>query len=360
MLEKYFKLISMLLAGAILITGIAGCKSQTTTSLTPQKTRVIVDMYGRKVTVPDPINRVLCDGPVEAELVYMIAPDKLAGLVSSYDGDPPLVPNQYLNLPVVGGWYGAEVGNYETFMSYKPDIILEGQIANLPERQEKFGGIPVVGDNTGSDLLLNYQASITFLGNLLDAQASAAALNAYYAQAMQYVNGVVSKIPENDRVRVYYAEGTDGLNTDPVGSFHNNLIAFCGGVNVANQIPALPGVGMSQVSLENVLQWNPDMIILGRATPPGLYQTIMTDPIWGQLKAIQNKQVFVRPDNPFSIFDGPPGPAQILGMYWMVHILYPAQTADLDLPAKFEEFYSEFFHYNLTDSEVPYLLNNGQ
>lgn len=370
MLKKYSKLISMVLVVAVLITCVNACKDQTTPITIPTttssvsqgvkpKTSVIEDMYGRRITVPDPINRVLCTGPVEAELVYMIAPDKLIGLAAPYDGDSPLVPDQYLNLPVVGAWYGAQVGNYETFMSYKPDIVLEGKLENLPERQQKFGDIPVVGDDTGSDLLLNYQACITFIGNLLDAQASAASLNAYYTEAMQYVNSVVSQIPDNNKVRVYYAEGTDGLNTDPIGSFHNNLIAFCGGVNVANQIPMMPGYGMSQVSLENVLQWNPDMIILGRATPPGLYQTIMTDPVWGQLKAVQDKQVFVRPDNPFSVFDGPPGPAQILGMYWMVHTLYPNQTMDLDLNAKFKEFYSKFFHYDLTDDEVSYLLNNG-
>jgi len=322
--------------------------------------QMIVDMFGRRLVVAKPINRVLCTGPVEATLVYLIAPDKLTALAAKFNGDPPLVPEQYANLPMIGAWYGAQVGNYETFLSYKPDIILEGKLENLPDRQVKFGSVPVVGDDTGSDLLLHFSSCITFIGKILEAQDQAADLNAYYAEAMQYVTKVVSQIPENEKVRVYYCEGLEGLNTDPVSSFHNNLIAFCGGKNVAENVASLPGAGMSQVSMENILLWDPDMIILGRATPVGLYQTIMSDSTWGQLRAVQNKQVFVRPDNPISIFDGPPGPAQILGMYWMVHTLYPERTTDLDLNAKFKEFYSKFFHYDLTDDEAAYLLANPE
>ncbi len=54
----------------------------------------------------------------------MIAPDKLAGLTFTWNGGtsdpsglPPLVPTQYQNLPVVGGWFGTQTGNYETFLA---------------------------------------------------------------------------------------------------------------------------------------------------------------------------------------------------------------------------------------------------
>jgi iron complex transport system substrate-binding protein len=45
-------------------------------------------------------------------------------------------------------------------------------------------------------------------------------------------------------------------------------------------------------------------------------------------------------------------------MYWMINKLYPEQTKDLDLNAKVKEFYSKFFHYQLTDEEVTMLLSN--
>ena len=61
--------------------------------------------------------------------------------------------------------------------------------------------------------------------------------------------------------RIYYAEGMKGLNTDPSGSVHSLLIDLAGGVNVA-QTDILPGKGMTDVSLEQIYRWNPDLILV--------------------------------------------------------------------------------------------------
>ena len=163
-------------------------------------------------------------------------------------------------------------------------------------------------------------------------------------------------IPDKDKVKVYYAEGKDGFSTDPLGSMHTRLLAFCGGKNVAD-VTLKPGYGMAETSLEQILLWDPDMIIIGRGSQATLYQTMMTDSKWSQLRAVKNKQVFLRPDNPLSWFDGPPGPCQMVGMYWMVNKLYPDKTKDLDLKAKVKEFYTKFFHYDLTDERGSYTVS---
>ena len=328
--------------------------TDTTTPTPTPETRVITDMYGRQVTVPTNITRILTTGPVEMQLVFMLAPDKLAGLAFTPNGNPPFVSEKYSSLPAVGGWFGTQVGNYETFIAANPDVILEGFEDTLDERQQKFGNIPVVGINSG-DLMFNYAPAIRFLGELLDVQDKAQELINYYIDAMGYVSSITASIPYNDRVTVYYAEGQNGLNTDPLGSMHTALLAFCGGVNVAD-VQLLPGYGMATVSMEQILLWAPDMIIIGRGSQANLYKAIMADSLWNQLQAVKDGQVFVRPDNPFSWFDGPPGPCQIIGMYWMVNLLYPDETADLDLGAKIKEYYSKFMHYDLTDTELAFLL----
>lgn len=327
-------------------------------------TRTITDMYGRNLTVPAAINRVLTSGPIEMQMVYLLAPDKLAGLSFTFNGNPALAPEKYKNLPVVGGWFGTQTGNYETFIAARPDIILEGTEANINERQEKFGSIPVVGlkageeaTNYADDALTGYEAEIRFLGDLLGVQDRAESLIAYYKEAMSYVEAIVATVPEKDRIKVYYAEGKEGFSTDPVGSMHTRLLEFCGGINVA-QVTLKPGYGMADASLEQILLWDPDKVIIGRGSQATLYKTILSDSRWGQLRAVKNKQVDIRPDNPFSWFDGPPGPCQMVGMYWMINKLYPEKTKDLDLNARVKEFYSKFFHYDLTDQELEQLLAN--
>ena len=362
MKNTFLKIALVLTLGVILVGGIVGCSQSVQTPAATTKT--ITDMFGRQVIVPTTINRVLTDGPIEMELVYLIAPDKLAGLSFTFNGQPPLVPAKYSGLPVVGGWFGTQTGNYETFIAAKPDIILEGTQASIQERQDKFGSIPVVGVSAGTqstnyadDSLTDYENEIRFLGDLLGAKASAESLITYYKDAMSYVNNIVSGISDDKKIKVYYAEGNDGFSTDPVGSMHTRLLEFCGGKNVAN-VTLKPGYGMASTSMEQILLWNPDMIIIGRGSQATLYNTVMTNTTWSQLGAVKNKQVFLRPDNPLSWFDGPPGPSQIVGMYWMVNKLYPDKTKGLDVKAKVKEFYTKFYHYNLTDDEVAKLLAN--
>ena len=364
--ERKFLNILLVVACMALVLGLAGCKesnpSKTTgVPTTPDATcsagptRTITDMFGREVIVPSIINKVLATGPVEMELIYMLAPDKLAGLCFEFNGSPPFAHDKYMALPIIGGWFGTQVGNYESFISIQPDIVIDGYQADINERQSKFGDIPVVGVETG-DQLFYYTEAARFLGVLLGVEEKAESFITYYEEAKAYVDKITSSIPENEKTRIYYAEGKEGFHTDPVGSHHTILLEFCGGVNVAD-VSLLPGYGMAEASMEQILLWNPDLIIIGRGSQSALYQSIMSDKRWAGLQAVQEGRVFLRPDNPFSWFDGPPGPCQILGMYWMISLLYPEQTQDLDLAEKITEFYGDFLHYDLQPAEVEKFLS---
>ena len=328
---------------------------------TPTPTsQTVVDMYNRTVTVPYTITRVECTSPIEAEIVYMLAPQDLVGIPFSYNGNPAFVPSQYANTPVIGGWYGTNTGNIEQFLEENPQIILDGTDstnATLDAMQQQFGTVPVVGCNAG-DYLTQYTPEIQFIGNILGVQTQAQSLINFYQTAMNYVTQKVYNIQMNNRVTVYYAEGSAGLNTDPAGSMHTMLVSFCGGINVAN-VTLLPGYGMATTSLDAIYQWNPQVIIIGRGSQSTLYSTIVNSTQWQQLSAVQNGQVYIRPDNPWSWDDGPPGPGQILGMYWMVHTLYPSLTTDLNLSQLVTQFYSQFYHYDLTSDQVQTLLSGG-
>jgi len=333
----------------------------TTTTVAPAMQQ-ITDMYGNKLTVPAQINRVLSTGPVETQLIYMLAPEKLCGLSSAWTGSPAYIPDAYSNIPVIGNASDGSF-NFEAALATKPDIVIEGKTQNLALDKTNFGSVPVVGVNAGASLLWDYEAEITYVGNLLGVPDRAAALLAYYKAAMSYVTGIASAIPNNQKVKVYYAEGNDGLQTDAQGSWHTNLLTYCGGINVAN-VAVNNSSQAVQVSLEQIATWDAgfgiNMIIIGRGSQATTYDTIVNpNSIWESLFAcVRNGKVYVRPENPTSWFDGPPGYGQILGMYWMVKLLYPQQTTGLDLNSKIKEFYSNFLHYNLTDAQVASLLAN--
>ncbi len=321
-------------------------------------TRTIIDDAGRTVEIPTTINKVLCCGPVECILVYMLAPEKLGGwtfLPNSTEG-AEYFDTQYADLPVVGGWYGKVTGNYETFIALEPDIILASDAATVEERQQHFGSIPVISINV-FDTYDKMPESILKMGEILGAEEQAQKLVDYYNEAVDYVASVLTNVSEEDKVTVYYAEGDGGLSTDPSGSQHTELIDFCGGLNVA-VVEDQTGYGMTSVSMEQILLWDPDIIIIGRAADATLYDQILSDPVWANLQAVQDGRVYLRPNNPFSWFDGPPGMNEIVGIYWMIQTLYPEYCTDLDLKAKVQEFYLDFYHYTLTDSDYDALMAN--
>ena len=324
-----------------------------------EETKTITDMTGREVTVPVEINTVLGTSPPTTEAVYMLAPDTLIGLNFAFN-NTKYVPAKYTTLPNVGGQQMGASLNYETFLSMNPNIILYGSSpgsnasSTIDDIQTKLSPIPVVGTEDSTNAK-NYKPEITFLGDLLNQKEKAAELNAFYDNVYQTVTTKVASIPDEKKVRVYYAEGPDGLKTDPEVSDHAQLIAICGGKNVAD-VSEKGGGGMSPVTMEQVVSWNPDLILAGDSK---FYKSVFTDPNWKDINAVKNKQVFLIPNQPFGWIDRPPGVNRIIGIPWLAKVLYPEQFADMDLAALIKEFYSKFYHYDLTNDEVKEIITTS-
>ena len=316
----------------------------------------ITDMLNRKVNVPNQINKVMATTPPNTLIIYMIAPDKLGGWNKNVNGQ--LMQEKYKKLPVIGGWIGTQQGNYETWISKNPDAIFEGWNVQgganrtIKERQTKFGEIPVVGV-VGDTNVTQLPQSIRFMGKFLDAEEKADKLVAFYDKVFTKVNSTTSKIPEKQKKKVYYASGSEGLQTAPSGSLNTQIIDICGGKNAA-EIPLQHPSKYFDVSMEQVIDWNPDIII---ASNPHAYKNINNDSKWQNVKAVKEKKVYLVPQDPFNWIDQPPSANTILGAVWMAKTLYPDKFQDLDMESLTKEFYSEFYHYQLTDEQLDSLLN---
>ena len=354
--KNRYLLLILLGVCAVLLCASAAC---TGTQETPSadETRTITDMAGRTVVVPSEIRSVLCTSPPSTNLVYMVAPDRLAGW--SFTPEEDYTPAKYAALPVVGGWFGKEAGNYENFISMKPDIVIEGYTtdggaagATVAERQDKMGSIPVVAveDTTNS---IGYSAPIRFMGDLLGEEEQAEAMISFYEGALATVTGRVASIPDDERVGVYYAEGPKGLSTDPTGSQHSELIELCGGKNIAD-CALTPGMGMTEVSMEQIIRWDPDVILAGE---PEFYAAVWTDPLWQDITAVKDGRVYLIPRTAFCWFDRPPGINRIIGIPWTANVLYPDLFSDMDLEDLIREYHEIFIHVSLTDDQIQGILN---
>jgi len=348
----------MLGACAVLLCASAACTA-TQNIESPAENRTITDMAGRTVVVPSEITSILCTSPPSTNLVYMVAPDRLAGW--NFAPEKGYTPEQYMALPVVGGWFGKETGNYENFISMHPDIVIEGYttdggaaLASVAERQQKLGSIPVVAVEDTVNAT-GYSAPIRFMGGLLGEEEQAEAMISFYEGVLATVRDRVASIPDDQRVGVYYAEGPKGLTTDPSGSSHADLIDLCGGRNVAD-CAITAGIGMTEVSMEQIIRWDPDVILAG---DPKFYAAVRTDPLWQDITAVKTGRVYLIPRTAFCWFDRPPGINRIIGIPWTAKVLYPDLFGDMNLEGLVREYHETFIHVSLTDDQIRGILNPG-
>jgi iron complex transport system substrate-binding protein len=282
-------------------------------------------------------------------VLYMIAPDKLKAVNFQWTEDElKYVPSQYQNLPVVGGWYGSQDGSYEEFIASEPDIIVEsideggdGDLSTVKERQEKFGTIPVVAVKDTSNVE-KVGESILFMGEVVGAQDKAKQLNDFNNKYLDIVHEKSSKLSDND-----------GLQTSPSHSTHGQLIDLIGGKNVADSVAQGNTTGGVQVSMEQVISWNPDLIITNDLE---FYSHVYNDSNWGKIDAVKNKEVYLSPQSPFKWFDRPVGANMIIGVPWTAKVIYPDDYKEINMVDATKEFYNEFYHVDLSDNDAKQIL----
>ena len=358
-MDKKIKVVILLLI-ILVIGGVATHLFLTPSTVETVGSKNITDMVGRSVEIPASVNNVVATSPPMTTVLYMIAPDKLKAVNFQWtDDELEYVPSQYANYPVVGGWYGTQDGSYEEFIAAEPDLIIEsideggdGDLSTVEERQEKFGTIPVVAvkDTTNVE---NVGESILFMGEIVGAQDKANQLNDFNNKYLDIVHDRSSQLSDSDKKTVYYAQGDDGLQTNPSHSTHGQLIDLIGGVNVADSLNQGNTTTSVQVSMEQVISWNPDVII---TNDPEFYAKVYSDSNWGKLGAVKNKEVYVSPQSPFKWFDRPVGANMIIGVPWTAKVIYPDQYKDIDMVATTQEFYSNFYHIDLSNDDIKQML----
>lgn len=179
--------------------------------------------------------------------------------------------------------------------------------ASLADELQEQLGIPVIVVDASME---NVEETYASLGRILGREERAAALAAYCRAALDDVRRKVSAIPEEKRVRMYYAEGPDGLSTEPESSAHAAVLKFAGAKNVAD-MKLVPGSGMSPVSLEQVLHWDPEVIIAWEDLRGGAHAMIREQSGLGRHPRREGRTRLRHAEHPLQL-DGPPSVGQPL------------------------------------------------
>lgn len=323
------------------------------------ETREITDMAGRKVTVPtaENIESVFSAGPVAAIFLYMVVPDKLLGWnYELNDVEKSIILDKYQDLPNFGM---GDAVNYEAVIAANPTIAInsgkinDAMVSDCDALSESLG-IPVVAvDNE----LNNSAEAFRFMGELLGVEDHAEEIAQYAEQVFTDIN-VLSDIPEEKKVSVYFGNGEDSLETAPRGSQHAQILDAINAVNVADL--ELGDGSRVQISAEQLLAWDPDVIVVNgepKADKSGssAAEDILSNPDYASLKAVQDQKVYGTPNAPFSWVDRPAGPNRLIGMRWFSALIYP-EYIKCDINEEIHKFFDLFYHVDLSDEQLENVL----
>lgn len=323
-----------------------------------QAQTVVTDDAGRRVEVPAQIERIMAAGPPASVLLYVLAPRKMVGWVSEpTDEQKPFITEATRELPAYGRIAGrGGSANVESVIALKPDLIIDvGTVdetyVSLADRIQTQTGIPYI---LIDGRFRNSARVLREVGKLIGEEERGEQLAKFADDALARLNEQIVAIPAERRPRVYYGRGAAGLETGLSGSINMEVLDAVGAVNVAQSAGS---GGLANVSVEQILAWNPDVII---AADRSFQQQLTADPQWASLAAVQSGRIFRAPSLPFGWFDSPPGVNRLVSVFWLSSVLYPDHAAKSGLRKEVVDFYRLFYHVEPSDAQLDTLLAGVQ
>ena len=315
--------------------------------------RTITDSAGRKVEVPDKVERVFAAGPPASILLYMLAPEKMTGWPNPPTPEErPYIAPAYRDLPALGRLTGrGGTANLEVVLNVKPDLIFDfgsvrdtyASLADNVQEQTKIPYVLVDGRFEATP------ASLRLMGDVLGVKARGEELARYVEQTFAEIEAVLAGVAPDQRPRVYLARGPDGLETGVAGSINTEIIERAGGRNVAE---AAGQRGLVRASMEQVIVADPEIIL---TWDRNFFERVAKDPLWSNIRAVREGASISAPTAPFGWIDRPPSLNRVIGLKWLAGLFYPDKLT-VDLRETTRAFYRLFYHVDPSDSELDLLI----
>ena len=352
------------LAGACAVGGALGAFGIRTAlgQLLPSS-REVVDDLGRTVEIPAPsrLSRVYFSGPIAQIMLYSLKPEVIGGTTLPFTPkELSMLPPEQARLPFMGSLSEGD-GTFDVEALHEEGIQLilaatgdDRSVESLddPDAFQEELGIPVLCLDAGFDSM---GAAYRTMGAIVGAERRAAELADYCEGILAKVQSGLERLPVEKRVHLYYAEGPDGLRTEPFTSAHAHTFGVAGAYNVAD-FETHDSAGQTHVTLDQVREWDPEVIVAwDYEVRNGADQLIRESDEWRGISAVDNGRVYTMPNTPFSWCDRPAGPNRCIGIQWIANLLYP-DYYDVDMIETVREFYEVMWRLEIDERQARQLL----
>lgn len=273
-------------------------------------TITLTDGLGRTVSLAAPAQRIVSLAPSATEILYAVgAGSQMVGRDSFSN-----YPEKALNLADVGGSMGDY--SYEAITALNPDLVIAAEIntADQVKALEDLG-LNVYYIANPVDFAGLFQV-IQTVGQLTGHEANAKELTDSLSVRVETVKNTIAKATTTPVV-FYELDGSEPSKpwTSGPGTFLDQLVTLSGGKNVG---AALNG-SWAQISLEEIIIQNPDLILLGDAAYGMTPDQVAARTGWANIKAVKENKIFTFDDNLVSR----PGPRLVEGLETLAKLIHP-------------------------------------
>ena len=305
----------------------------------------LVDQAGSSTWIEQPVERIVSVYGMGTYYLYALgAQDRLVG--GGYVGVKSIAQasDALLRLePRFSELFFFGDPNVEEILLRAPDLILAdgARHAALSQQMGDLGVATIQYLVESSDEMRDaLHLTARALGPA--AQARAEAFDGDLSRVFTTIEADLADLPADDRVRVLFL----GTSMELVASgdmYQTELIERAGGRSVSGELLGY----WNEVNLEQILVWNPDVIII---PPYGPLQPddLLGNPDWAAIGAVQTERVFRMP-RLIAPMDTPV-PESLVGVVWLARQLYPDRIS-LRLEDEAVRFYETFYALQLTDDE---------
>jgi len=305
-LTFYFVLLTTLslLLAACSPAAPAAIPTPTATALT------FTDGLKRTVTLTAPAAKIISLAPSNTEILFAIG----AGAQVVGRDDFSDYPAEAKSLSNIGGSNGKY--DYEKIASLKPDLVIASEL-NTPDQVKSLEDLKITVYYLSNPTNLEGMfANLVLIGEMTGHKAQAETLVASLRLRVKAVQNKVSSVTNRPSI-FYELDATDPAKPYTAGptTFIDQLIQIAGGVNIAGSL----NTPWPQLSLEEILVKNPDMILLGDAAYGNSPEQVKQRPGWTDLKAVKDGNIQVFDDNLVSR----PGPRIVDGLEILAKIIHP-------------------------------------
>ncbi|ADK81815.1 ABC transporter substrate-binding protein [Sediminispirochaeta smaragdinae] len=319
-----------------------------------KETISIIDQTGREVSVPKEVRRIVTIPIPAASMLIAIdgGTERLVGMhpKSKSALEEGILKEFYpealrINSEVVGDGF---MPNVEAMLALNPDLIF--QWGHL--------GVDVVEplENAGLNVALllygsqeNLEGWIHDFGLLLDKEEKAQKIIAWHHEVQEEIGSAVAEIPENEKPRVlYFLRWLSSKTVAAQGTYNDFYINLTGGINPAGELTQFP-----QVSEEQIIAWDPQIILLNGFESELTPQDIYGNPKLADVSAVRDHRVYKIPLGGYR-WD-PPNQESPLMWKWLAMLFHPERFG-WDLRNEIKENYLWIYGKVPTEEQIDGIL----